>query len=124
MRLGTLATSAIKTAVRISAKDDPDARQALDILSGIRRLTVFEFEDCEASVKEKINKKLSHILKESELLMEAKDGNDSMQMYGVLDEKGESVRDFVLYTPGDCALICIFGKISMKAVEKVIKDYD
>ena len=58
VRLGTLATSAIKTAVRISAKDDPDARQALDILSGIRRLTVFEFEDCEASVKEKINKKL------------------------------------------------------------------
>jgi hypothetical protein len=30
----------------------------------------------------------------------------------------------VLYTPGDCALICIFGKISMAAVEKIIKDND
>lgn len=124
VRLGTLATSAIKTTVRLSAKDDPDARQALDLLSGIRRLTIFEFEDCEASVKEKINNKLGRILKGSDLLMEVKDGSDAMQMYGILDEKGDSVSDFVLYTPGECALICIFGKVSMKAVEKIMKEYD
>ena len=56
--------------------------------------------------------------------MEVKDESDTMQMYGIIDEDGESVRDFVLYTPADCALICIFGKVSMDAVAKIIKDND
>ena len=124
VRLGTLATSAIKTTIRVSAKDDPDSKQALRLLNGIRRLTIFEYEDCEASVKHEINNKLQRILRGSELLMEVKDESDTMQMYGIIDEDGESVRDFVLYTPADCALICIFGKVSMDAVAKIIKDND
>lgn len=119
VQLGSLATSAIKTVIRIAAKDDPDARQALQVLNGIRRLTVFEYEDCSPAVKEKITRKLNRILKNSELLIETKDGTDSMRMYGVVDEKGDTVTDFVIYTPGECALICIFGKVSMDAIAKV-----
>ncbi len=42
-----------------------------------------------------------------------------MRIYGVVDESADSVKDFVLYTPSDCALICIFGSISMDAVAKI-----
>lgn len=124
VQLGSLATSALKTVIRISAKNDPDAAEALQLLNGIRRLTVFEYEDCSPAVKEKITRKLNRILNGSELLMEAKDGDDSMRMYGVVDEKGDTVRDFILHTPGSCALICIFGKVSMKALSKMMKDND
>lgn len=124
VRLGTLATSAIKTAIRISAKDDPDSRQALQIINGVRRLMVFDYEDCSAKDKDKINWKISRILKGSELLMEVKDGSDNMQMYGVIEGDGESVRDFVLYTPDSCALICIFGRFSMDAIAKIAAEND
>ena len=124
VQLGSLATSALKTVIRISAKNDPDAAEALQLLNGIRRLTVFEYEDCSPAVKEKITRKLNRILNGSELLIEAKDGDDSMRMYGVVDEKGDTVRDFILHTPCSCALICIFGKVSMKALSKMMKDND
>ena len=124
VKLGSLATSAIKTAIRVSAKDDPDAAEALQLLGGIRRLTVFEYEDCSPAVKEKITRRIDRILSDSELLIEAKDGGDSMRMYGVVDETGDTVRDFILHTPGSCALICIFGKVSMKALSKIMEDND
>ena len=113
VQLGTLATSALRAVASLSSAGDEDARQALALMKGVRRVTVFDYEDCDAAVKEKIGRRLNRILVDSELLFEAKDG-----------EKGENVRDFVLYTPGDCALICIFGKISMAAVEKIIRDND
>ena len=124
VRLGTLATSAIKTAIRLSAKDDPDSRQALQVIGGVRRLMVFDYEDCSAGVKDKINWRISRILRNSELLMEVKDGNDNMQMYGVIEDDGESVKDFVLYTPDSCALICIFGKFSMDTLSKLSETND
>ena len=64
VQLGSLATSAIKTAIRVSAKDDPDAAEALKLLGGIRRLTVFEYEDCSPAVKEKITRRIDRILSE------------------------------------------------------------
>ena len=124
VQLGTLATSALRAVASLSSAGDEDARQALALMKGVRRVTVFDYEDCDAAVKEKIGRRLNRILGDSEILFEAKDGEDVMKLYGVTDSKGENVRDFVLYTPGDCALICIFGKISMAAVEKIIRDND
>lgn len=124
VRLGSLATSALKTVIRLSAKEDPDSAEALRLLKGIRRLTVFEYEDCQPDIKERISRRLNRTLNGSDLLMEAKDGGDSMRMYGVVDESGDTVRDFVLYSPGSCALICIFGKVSMKALSKMMEDDD
>lgn len=124
VRLGSFATAAIKSAIRISASNDPDSRQAMKAISGVKRLTVFDYEDCSQAAKERINWKLHRILRGSELLMEVKDGSDSMRMYGVLEEDGQTVRDFVLYTPDSCALICIFGKISMDALAQIAEDND
>lgn len=124
VQLGTFATAAVRAMVRLGASDDEDSRQAISMLKGIRRLTVLDYEDAPDSIKEKMSRRLDRILNGSELLMEAKDGDDVMKMYGVLDKKGENVSDFVLYTPGDCALICIFGKVSMKAIAEIMKEND
>ena len=124
VQLGPLATSALKTVVRLSSAGDEDAKQALALMHGVRRVSVFDYDDCDARLKDRINRRLARILDGSELLFEAKDGEDVMKLYGVTDGNGENVKDFVLYTPGDCALICIFGKVSVKAIEKIIRDND
>jgi hypothetical protein len=53
------------------------------------------------------------------MLMEVKDGSDIMRMYGVVDDRGDKVKDFVLFSPEDCTLICLFGSISLDSVMAV-----
>ena len=124
VRLGPLATSAIKATVRISAAGDKDAIQTLRALGGVKKLMVFDYEDCRPELKEKISRRLKRILDDSELLLEAKDGQDGVRIYGITDGEGETVRDLVLHAPGDCALICVFGKISMDSIAKLIDNND
>ncbi len=124
VQLGSLATSALRATIRLSSPGDPDALQALSMMKGIRRLTIFEFEDSSEAVKKKICHKLDKAFEGAELLMEAKDGTDSMKLYGVLNEKSDTVSDLMMYAPGDCALICIFGKVSMDAIAEIMKDND
>lgn len=124
VRLGPLATSAIKATIRISAAGDKDAVQALRALGGVKKVLVFDYEDCRSELKERISRKLDRILDEAELLLEAKDGQDGVRIYGVTDGEGKTVRDLVLHTPGGCALICVFGKISMDSIAKLMESND
>lgn len=124
VHLGGFATAACKGFLRLAAKSDPDATEALALLKGVKRLTVLDYDDAPAAVKEKMSSKLERILDGSELLMEAKDGDDVMKMYGVTAKDGGSVSDFVLFAPGDCALICVFGKVSMNAIQQIMESHD
>ena len=122
VRLGALPTAAIKTVLRTAARRDEDAKEALRLLRGIRRVSVLDYEDCSPAVRERISARLDRALVGSELLMEAKDDDASMRIFGVVDEKTGTVRDFVLHSPDGGTLICIFGSISMDAVGKVLAD--
>ena len=126
VQLGSLATAGLKAAARMAARadDDPDTAHALALLKGVRRLTVLDYEDSAPAVKEKMNRRLNRLLNRSELLLEAKDGEDAFSLYGVIDDKAGTVRDLVLHSPGSCALICIFGKVSMDAVAKLVENND
>lgn len=117
--LGRFATAAMKGAIKIAAKDDPDAREAMSMMKGIRGISVFDFEDCSEKDKTLIIKKLDHFFSGSDMLMEASDSGEKMRIYGVMDEKTDKVKDFVLYAPSDCSLICLFGSISMDAIAKL-----
>ena len=85
-------------------------------------MSVLDYEDCSTAVRERISARLDRALVGSELLMEAKGDDSAMQIFGVVDDKTGTVRDFVLHAPDDCTLICIFGSISMDAVSKVLAD--
>ena len=122
VNLGRISTYALKQTIRFAAKDDPDAREALDLMKGIRRITVMDYEDCPAPVRARISRRLDKALSGSELLMEASDGGDKVRMYGLMDEKTGAIKDFVLFCPSDYSLICIFGSISMDAVAKLASD--
>lgn len=109
VRLGRLATGAIKGAARVAALDDPEMREALKLMKGIKSISIFDYDSCSEADKAAIAMRLEGILTGGEVLMEAKDGNDRMKIYGIMDESGNAINDFVLYAPNDCALICIFG---------------
>ena len=121
VRLGPLSTFALKAVARISTAGDYDAKQALAMLNGVKRLTILDYADCSEKIRSEISGRLDKALKGADLLIETKDGNDVMKMYGVVDEKKGIISDFVVYTPGDCALICIFGKVTMSSVEKMLE---
>ena len=122
VKLGWLGTAAVKGVARAAAKSDPDARKALDVMRGVKRFTVLEYGDCTPAVRERIIRRLDQALYGSELLMEAKDGDTAVQMFGVVDDASGEVRDFVLHAPSDHALICVFGSIPMESVSKLLSD--
>lgn len=115
IQAGTLKTAALKALVSIAAKADGDGRanELIKIINGIKKVAIFDFSDCSEEKAEEINRKLSKMLGPAELLMEAKDDDgDAMRMYGILNDSDSSIRDFVMYSPGERTLICFFGKIS------------
>lgn len=122
VKLNRLATGAIKGAVRLTAKSDPDAREAFRMMKGLKKLTVLEYDGAAPDVKARLNTRLAQALDGSELLMEAKDGNSSMQVFGIVDDANGLVRDFVLHAPNDCALICLTGTVSMDTLGKLMTE--
>lgn len=123
IRLGNLATSLVRSAAKIAVKVDGDqeAAEALRMINGVKKVWVVEYEACSGPVRDSFNSKLKNVLGGSELLMEVKDDEDQVFIYGIVDDDASAVRDFVVYVPEDCALICMFGSISMDAVSKLIE---
>ena len=122
VHLGRAATGALKIAVRLSAIDDPDAREALRLMRGIHGISILDYSSCSSGDKNRITRRLERALTGSEKLIETSDDGSKMSIYGVVDDEAGTVRDFVLYTPSDNALICIFGSISMDAIAKIASD--
>jgi hypothetical protein len=119
IKVGKLGTSAIKALVKfgiMSEGDGDDAREIIKMVSGIKKLAVVDYEECESADKSEFSRKIEGILRDDFLLMEAKDGSDAMKLYGVMDKKNDKIGNFILYTPSECALICLFGTIDMSAI--------
>ena len=122
VHLGTFATKIGKGVLKIASIDDPEAREMLKMIKDVKSLYVLNYEDCSNSIKAKVNRRLDKMLEGSEMLMEAKDGDDKMKIYGIVDGNGEKVSDFILHTPSECAVICILGSISAEAITKIALD--
>ena len=124
VRLGRLATGAVKGVVRVASIGDPDAREALSLMKGVKSLFVFDYASCSPALRDRIGRRLNRIFRNTELLMEVNDEEDRMQIFGLYDERTDAVRDFVLYTPSECALICIFGSVSMNTIARMMDNND
>lgn len=122
LKLGRFATGAIKSVVRVAGIDDPDAKEAIGLISGIRGLTVFSYDDCSEADKASINIKLTNALSDSEVLMEFSDSGEKMRIYGSYDETSDHVSDFVLFAPSESALIFIKGYVSMETLARIASD--
>ena len=91
-------------------------------MKGLKGISILSYEDADKALKQKISSKLSNILKEAELLMEAKDEGDVMKIYGTLNEKTGKVSDVALFAPSDGTFISLSGSFSMDDLAKVINE--
>ena len=123
VKIGRIGTSAFKTLTKFAALnegDSEDAQAVIDLFGGIKKITIVDFDDCSKSDKDRFTRKVESLLQEDYLIMEMKDGGDQMKIYGVLDDKTDKINNFILYTPSECALICLFGTISLNSVSTLI----
>lgn len=119
LKLGRLATGAIKGVARVAGVDDPDVLEAVSLMKGIHGLAILSYDDCSDEDKALIVSKLTTALEGSEVLLEASDSGEKVRIYGSYDERTDKVSDFVLFAPSESALICIRGTVSMQDVARI-----
>mgnify|MGYP002624463352 FL=1 len=114
--MGRLLISALGLIARSEAYDED--LEALNAFRGIKNLTVVDFEDAADGDKNAFRGKLEKILGKMTLILEAKDDEDAVKIYGLDD--GELLRDIVIYVP-DEAVISVKGSIAMENIGKLME---
>lgn len=123
VKVGRLGVWLMRSVAGMSeAGADPEFRKAVKVMNGVRRVVVVEYEDGPERERRLFNDRISSALRNSDLLMSVNDGGSSVSIYGTTDERTGDMRDVVIFTPDDCALVCVFGRISMEAVAELLKD--
>ena len=120
IKLGRLAAGALKGVIGAVGVMDPDTREALKLIEGLKGLTVLEYEDAPSDIRYRMDRRIERALQKCELLMEAKEGDSQMRMFGSVDDATGTVRDFVIYVPDSGTLICLFGKMSLDVLQKAM----
>lgn len=119
--IGSIGLSLLKAAAKSSA-ETPEDREALKLFNGLKRLTIVDFSDAAPEVREKFLRKANRILEGGEMLMEAKDGSETVRVYGTSSKDGSLLEDIALLA-GD-ALIFVRGTVRMDQVAELMKQAD
>ena len=119
--VGGLGLSLLKAAARTAA-DSPEDREALRLFNGLKRLTIVDFSEAAPEIKDKFLRKVNRILKGGEMLLEAKDGGETVRIYGTSSDDGNLLEDIALLA-GD-ALIFVRGSIRADQVAALIAQAD
>lgn len=117
---GNLSMGLVKLVANLSAESQED-KEALDILDGINKFVIVEYEEASPERKKAFNKEMSAILKDAEKMIEIKDGGDSVDIYGTLSKDGEKITDVIIHIPEDCTFVCFFGNIRTEDLGDVVK---
>ena len=117
VEMGPIALGLIRAAAHGEVKNDDD-RKALQVFKDIKRLTILDFSDADADRKEKFLRKAKRVLADEEMLMEAKDGGETVRIYGLSNAAGDILEDIILLA-GD-ALISVRGKIRADLVGELV----
>ena len=119
--IGGVGLSLLKAAAKTAVETEED-RQALKLFDGLKRLTIVDFSDATSEMRDKFLRKVNRILKSGEMLMEAKDGGETVRIYGTASKDGELLENIALLA--EDALIFVRGTIRMDQVEALMKQAD
>lgn len=124
VRVGRLTMGLVKTIVRKAVREsgDQDSAELLSLLNGIRSVSVVDFEDASPEARERFSRRLDRMLDGVDLLMETKDGGEDMRLFGVVDEAGDRISDFIVWSPSECKLICLYGSMSMRKLSRFLQN--
>lgn len=118
--VGGLGLGLVKIIAKAAA-ESPEDRKALEILDGLNRVVVMEYESADPETRQEFAAKVEKVLENSEKILEVKDNGETMNLYGTSSGNGERIDDIILFVPQDCALICLFGKISTEKIADIIE---
>lgn len=122
IQVGGIGTKLIKRLIASSVDlNNPEEKAVLDLVKGINKIAIFEYGDCEDSVKERLNRKLDRLLDADNILMDVKSDGTTARIYGMVSDEG-NLEDFILHSPEENAVICLFGSLSMDAISRLIED--
>lgn len=121
VNLGPMSIALMKMAVKAEARyDDEDdiedreeALNEIDILGGVRRLLVVDYEDASYADKTSFNEKLLKCLEGCELLLSTIDEGEETKIYGRVLEDGVTLKDLIVYEPQEGSLVYMEGKIDI-----------
>ena len=116
--LGLFSTALLKKAARMGSRDS-DTRTALAMIEGVRSLTVVDFSDSPEPVHSRFASRVDRILQSTEVLMEMKDDDSCVRIYGLPDDAAGKLRDIVLFDAAGGTLLFVGGSISMDALRSL-----
>ena len=117
--VGKLGLDVIKIIGKLSV-DSKEDKDVLSVFDGINKILVVDYEDMEDAKRQELNSKFANVLDETEKVIEVKDEEDTLMVYGTLGKDGESLEDVIVYIPEDCALICFWGRIDFDKLADLI----
>ena len=116
--VGPMGMSLLRMVAGASSGLDREVLDLLRVTRDIRRITIVDFED--SAVRDHLAGKIERELEGMELIMEAKDDGERVQIFG--HDDGKTIRDFILYT-SDGTLIMTRGKVDAdKIIALMSKD--
>ena len=118
--VGKLGLGLAKVVASLSAESE-EGKAALTILNGINKIVVVNYEDATSAKQKELNFKLSKLFNSAEKIIEVKDEEDTVNIYGTSVNGGESIDDLMIFIPEDYTLICILGSISAERIADLIK---
>ena len=118
--VGRLGLGLAKMVANLSAESEEE-RAAQEILNGINKVVVVNYEEATAAKQKELNSKLSRLLSKAEKILEVKDEEDTVNIYGTSVNGGESVDVLMIFIPVDYTLICVLGSISAERIADIIK---
>ena len=101
--------------------DDPEEKAVLDMIKGVNKFVVVNYEDASQTARAAFAAKLNGLFGKTEKIIEVKDGEDEVNIYGTSVNGGESIDDIMIYIPSDCTLICVLGSISADRIADIIE---
>ncbi len=118
--VGKFGINIAKVFAKKSAETKEEKKEIMEFMDGLQQMVVVDFEDAADSQKAEFKSKIADFLKNSEKIVEMKDKGESMNIYGSSSDDGETIDDLIIYAPEDCALICLFGKVSAKNISEMM----
>ena len=115
--LGSVALGLLRATLRTQAENEQD-QKAIDLLRSIKRLTILDCSEADQNVKDSFLRKAKRALAGEEMLMEAKDGDETVRVYGQSSGDGNILQD--IFILADDTLISIKGSIRMDQVNALI----
>ena len=118
--VGKLILGLGKFAAKLSV-DSEEEKAALEILNGIDKVVVINYEDAAEAQKNELNARFSDLFNQAETILEVKEDGATVKIYGTSVNEGESIDDLMIFIPEEYTLICVLGSISADKVGELIK---